>query len=99
MEIWLSSVDAILSMSLDTLRLDLTNCRCPAGCCRLWLEALDLFEFNDPNCYPNCIEIIGAEDWEQALMVAAIEDKHHSPKGRIFFIHREPVLWDCQTQI
>lgn len=98
MEIWLSSVDAILSMSLDVLILDLTNFRCPAGCCRLGLEALELFEFNTPNCYPKRIKIICAEDWEQTLMVEAIEDKHHSPKGRIFFVHREPVLYDRQPQ-
>lgn len=74
LDFWHSSVDVILSLSLDALGLYPTDSRCPAGCCRLWLEAPGLFEFDNPTDYPSRIGIIGAEDWEQNSMAAAIED-------------------------
>lgn len=38
--VWVTEIAAFLVLDLDLLRLDLSNCRCPSGCCRLWKESL-----------------------------------------------------------
>jgi len=92
MEAWQSYVEAIEPMNLDLLRLDLTDCRCSAGCCRLGRQILETFDYNNSDCYPSRIEIVGAQEWEEASVIAAMENRNECLKGRIFLVDREPAL-------
>ena len=91
------SADSIEPLDLDLLRLDFTNCRCSVVCCRLGQEVLELFDATFPHRHPKRIEIVGALDWEQAAMTAAMKDiqeKNACPNGRIVFIDCAPTPGD-----
>lgn len=39
--LWREKIDAVVRCPLDSIRLDLTRCRCPLGCCTASMEAID----------------------------------------------------------
>lgn len=87
MYVWVMKIDAFLALDLDLLRLDLSNCRCPIGCCRLWKELLENLAFDDTaERYPKRIEIVGAMKEEEDLWRATIRGCSEIPLERVFFV-------------
>lgn len=97
-DIFFTKIDVCLGMeSLDLLRMDFSNCRCPIGCCQLGLEMLQgLDELHEPeHWHPKRIEIVGMLEREKRIcrdMLAASEGR---PSGgmtldRVYFVNSPP---------
>lgn len=85
--VWTDKIDAFIVLDLDLLRLDLSNCRCLSGCCRLGQGLLENLDFDQTYAeYPQRIEIIGALKEEENLWRAAVRRGSHVPLERVFFI-------------
>lgn len=66
--VWPYKTDACIRInSLDLLRLDLTNCRCPVGCCRLGPTLLGFLDNDNEEGYqyPKRIVIVGILEREE----------------------------------
>ena len=75
--------------NLDLLRLDLTNCRCPVGCCRMGpflLEILDANPQHEDCGYPKRVEILGILEREQHACRDVLAQRSGIPLDRVFFV-------------
>lgn len=88
-DVWPYKTIACMRISnLDLLRLDLTNCRCLVGCCRMGpdlLESLDIHHDEDYE-YPKRIEIVGILEREQQACTDALAQYGQIPLDRVFFV-------------
>lgn len=81
---WLARIDTFLSLELDYLRLDVTSCRCQAGCCRFDVYVLGMLRFSAP-VHPKRLEIFGALERDQDRLRQTLE-RNNIPKEDIFFV-------------
>ena len=86
--IWDTITEAFCKLDLDLLRLDISEARCPLGCCRLAEGAVKLLDgFGDSfSRFPKRIEILGALDHEKEKLRTQIENHNPSLKDRCFFV-------------
>ncbi|KAL8828033.1 MAG: hypothetical protein Q9191_002826 [Dirinaria sp. TL-2023a] len=91
---WLSLVEAILGsdLPLELLRLDLTDCRCPIGCCWLGLDVATLFDSFSSGWFPKRTEIIGVPPHEHVDVKNALTEGCHERRKDIFFVDRQRSL-------
>ena len=88
MDDWGDKVNAVLGLELDLLRFDLTDCRCPSGCCRLGESVLSLI-IHDENTtlkYPKRLEIVGALKTEEEPLRAMTRRCSDILEERLVFI-------------
>ena len=85
--VWTRKIKAFIVLDLDLLRLDLSNCRCLSGCCRLGKAVLENLRFDDTAAgYPRWIELIGALEGVEDRWRAAVRRGRDVPFERVFFV-------------
>ena len=103
-DVWPSKVSACMAISnLDLLRLDLSNCRCLAGCCRLspsLLGTLDDWrnEDDDEREYLKRIEVVGILERERDACRDALNDTA-IPLDRVFFVDSRGCTCEVSTSV
>lgn len=82
-------VDACVELDLYLLRIDLTDARCPPGCCRQGIEILEFLNYDDEDrfVYSKRIEIVRALEAEQQIYKDAITRMSQIPHDRIIFVN------------
>ena len=88
--VWSTKMSTCTTMNdLDLLRLDLTNCRCPAGCCRMGPHLLGYLEFRPDYSLPKRIEIVGIIETEKKFCKELLTEGGDIPLDHIFFVDRQ----------
>lgn len=100
MNVWGHKIDAYMAPNVDLLRLDLTNYRCPSGCCRMGEPVLELLIFNVlPNhVHPQRIEIWEAPKAEHELFRATITLSCQTPLNHVILVDKAGCTCEVSTQ-
>ena len=85
---WVDKVKAVFGLELELLRFDLTDCRCPAVCCRLGEGVLSLISHDENTSfeYPKRLEIVGALKTEEKPLRAMLRRCSDLLEERVIFI-------------
>ncbi|MDI1492805.1 MAG: hypothetical protein OHK93_004588 [Ramalina farinacea] len=80
-------IACLSSWALDLWRIDLTNCRCPVGCCRLGPTfAFDLLRETQHDVEHKRFEFRGLSNEERDQLRVMLEDNEVTPEYEVFFI-------------
>lgn len=86
-DIWIIKIFAFIDIEdLNLLRLELTNCRCPAGCCRMGLTLLEYSDDTPYYLYPTRIELVGILERDKCPCKEMLTRHGGMPLDHIFFV-------------